>query len=139
MVQPRLTRNREQGMLAGVCAGLGDYFVLDPVIVRLVFVLVFFTSMLTLPLYLLLWLVMPRRPAPPAVTPPHALQHAAPTPLAPHQHYQHRRNWRTLGYVLLGTGSLILLQQLAGWSLTVLLPLLMVGTGVVLLVRRRQP
>ncbi len=40
-MQPRLTRNREQGMLAGVCAGLGDYLVLDPVIIRLVFILVF--------------------------------------------------------------------------------------------------
>lgn len=139
-MQPRLTRNREQGMLAGVCAGLGDYFALDPVIIRLVFILVFVTSGLTLPLYILLWLVMPRRaasPPPPAARPATQIASPPPAALAPHQHY--RRSGRTLGYVLLGTGGLILIQQLSGWSMAVLLPLLMVGSGVLLLVRRRKP
>lgn len=33
----RLCRNKKDAKLAGVCAGLGDYFDIDPVIVRLVF------------------------------------------------------------------------------------------------------
>jgi len=32
-------RKSEDGMLAGVCAGLGEYLHVDPVIIRLIFVI----------------------------------------------------------------------------------------------------
>ncbi len=35
----RLYRSREDRMVAGICAGLGRYFDIDPTLVRLVFVL----------------------------------------------------------------------------------------------------
>lgn len=38
-----LTRSKSNRMIAGVCAGLGDYLNIDPTIVRLLFVLGFFT------------------------------------------------------------------------------------------------
>jgi len=47
-------------MIAGVCGGLAEYFNIDPVIVRLIFVLVTLTSGLGLPVYVVLWIVMPR-------------------------------------------------------------------------------
>jgi phage shock protein C len=47
-------------MIAGVCGGLAEYFSIDPVIVRLIFVLVTLTSGLGLPVYVVLWIVMPR-------------------------------------------------------------------------------
>jgi phage shock protein C len=37
--QKRLTRSRDERMLAGVCGGLADYLGVDPTIVRLVAVL----------------------------------------------------------------------------------------------------
>lgn len=61
-MQPRLTRSRTDTMVAGVCGGLGAYFALDPVIVRLIFVLVTLTSGLGLPVYAVLWLIMPKDP-----------------------------------------------------------------------------
>lgn len=39
-----LTRSLKDRMLAGVCAGLADYMGLDPTVVRLIFVLLFFVS-----------------------------------------------------------------------------------------------
>jgi phage shock protein PspC (stress-responsive transcriptional regulator) len=42
-------------MIAGVCAGLGDYLNIDPTVVRLLFVLAFF---LTGPGILLAYLIM---------------------------------------------------------------------------------
>ena len=39
-----LTRSTSNRMIAGVCAGLGEYFNIDPTIVRLLFVLAFFTG-----------------------------------------------------------------------------------------------
>lgn len=38
-----LTRSRSNRMVAGVCAGLGDYLNIDPTVIRLLFVLGFFT------------------------------------------------------------------------------------------------
>lgn len=35
----RLYRSKKQKLLAGVCGGIGEYFDIDPVIVRIVFVL----------------------------------------------------------------------------------------------------
>lgn len=34
----RLYRSRKNKVLSGVCGGIGDYFGIDPVIVRLVFI-----------------------------------------------------------------------------------------------------
>ena len=39
-----LTRSKSNRMIAGVCAGLGDYFNIDPTVVRLLFVLGFFAA-----------------------------------------------------------------------------------------------
>lgn len=38
-----LTRSKTNRMIAGVCAGLGDYLNIDPTVVRLLFVLGLFT------------------------------------------------------------------------------------------------
>jgi phage shock protein C len=35
----KLYRSRSNRMIAGVCAGLGDFFGIDPTLVRLIFVL----------------------------------------------------------------------------------------------------
>ncbi len=56
----RLSRSSSERMIAGVCGGLAEYFTIDPVIVRLIFVLVTLTSGFGLPIYLLLWMIMPR-------------------------------------------------------------------------------
>ena len=38
----QLTRSISNRMIAGVCAGLGEYLNIDPTVVRLLFVLAFF-------------------------------------------------------------------------------------------------
>jgi len=38
----QLTRSKSNRMIAGVCAGLGEYLGIDPTVVRLLFVLGFF-------------------------------------------------------------------------------------------------
>lgn len=71
-MQPRLTRSRNEVIIAGVCGGLAEYFGIDPVIVRLIFVLVTLTSGIGLLVYPILWLVMPKAGAPAAGFPPGA-------------------------------------------------------------------
>lgn len=55
----RLYRNKEEGKIAGVCAGLGDYFEIDPVIIRLVFLLALFLGG-GLIVYLIAWVIIPK-------------------------------------------------------------------------------
>ena len=40
MSDKRLYRSRTQRMLCGVCGGIGEYFNIDPTLIRLLFVLV---------------------------------------------------------------------------------------------------
>jgi phage shock protein PspC (stress-responsive transcriptional regulator) len=42
----RLKLNNENARVGGVCAGLGEYFNIDPVWFRLLFVIGFFTPMI---------------------------------------------------------------------------------------------
>lgn len=55
----RLVRSRENRMLGGVCAGIGDYLRIDPTWVRLFFVLLVFGEGVGAWLYLALWLLLP--------------------------------------------------------------------------------
>ncbi len=63
-MQPRLRRSRTEVIIAGVCGGLAEYFGIDPVIVRLIFVLLTLTTGIGIVLYPVLWLVMPKAGAP---------------------------------------------------------------------------
>src|SRR5262245_44827421 len=69
-MEPRLRRSRNEVIIAGVCGGLAEYFGVDPVIVRLIFVLVTLTTGIGVLLYPVLWLVMPKAELPVRSTPP---------------------------------------------------------------------
>ena len=58
MVRP-LKRNQRTAVLGGVAAGLGDYFDVDPVLMRLGFVLLTFASAIGLLFYVICWVIMP--------------------------------------------------------------------------------
>jgi phage shock protein PspC (stress-responsive transcriptional regulator) len=55
----RLTRRRDNKMLAGVCSGLGDYTGLDPILFRIIFVALAFAGGSGLLLYALAWIFVP--------------------------------------------------------------------------------
>jgi phage shock protein PspC (stress-responsive transcriptional regulator) len=55
----KLQRSTSNKMIAGVCAGIGKYFNLDPTIIRVLYVLMVFFAGFGILLYLILWLVIP--------------------------------------------------------------------------------
>jgi len=55
----KLYRSRNDRMLAGVAGGLADYFGIDSVLMRVIFVLVFFLGGSGLLAYIILWIVVP--------------------------------------------------------------------------------
>ena len=58
----RLTRSRKDVMIAGVCGGIADYLVVDPTVVRLIFALASFFTVLFpgVLIYLIMWIVVPK-------------------------------------------------------------------------------
>lgn len=58
----KLMRSRRDKKLGGVCAGLADYFDLDPTIVRVIWFLAVFFAGTGFLVYMVLWIVLPLAP-----------------------------------------------------------------------------
>ena len=58
----RLYRSRDNRMVGGVGAGLGEFLNVDPTIIRLAFALSFFLWGGGLLIYLIMWVVVPEEP-----------------------------------------------------------------------------
>jgi phage shock protein C len=69
----RLMRSSRDKKIGGVCAGLAEYFDLDPTIVRVVWLLAIFFAGSGLLVYLVLWIVLPQAPLTPAVSVPSSI------------------------------------------------------------------
>jgi len=61
----RLYRSTEDKKIAGVCGGLGEYFSIDPVLIRLAFVFVaFLTAIIPMIVaYTVGWIIIPQKPS----------------------------------------------------------------------------
>ncbi|MDD5290756.1 MAG: DUF2807 domain-containing protein [Patescibacteria group bacterium] len=55
----RLYRNPDDVVIAGVCSGIASYFGVDPVLVRIIFVVLVFLSGFGILAYIICWIVMP--------------------------------------------------------------------------------
>ncbi|MBX3047537.1 MAG: PspC domain-containing protein [Anaerolineales bacterium] len=62
MTAKRLYRSRENRMLGGVAAGLGDFLDIDPTIVRLLFAFAFIFWGVGVLVYVVMWIVVPEEP-----------------------------------------------------------------------------
>ncbi|MFO7874377.1 MAG: PspC domain-containing protein [Bacteroidales bacterium] len=56
----RLFRDPDNKYIGGVCGGLGAYFQIDPVWIRIIFLLTLFAYSFGLILYIILWIVIPK-------------------------------------------------------------------------------
>ena len=61
-MEKRLHRSRNEKMIGGVCGGLGEYFGIDPTIVRVLWVAVTLIGGAGILAYLILWIIMPLDP-----------------------------------------------------------------------------
>ena len=57
-MKKKLYRNKKDSKIAGVCVGISDYTELDPVIVRLIFLITFFVGAGPIA-YIICWIIMP--------------------------------------------------------------------------------
>ncbi len=60
MSEARLTRSDTDKMIAGICGGLAAYLGIDSVLVRALFSFLLIASGIGIPIYFILWFIMPR-------------------------------------------------------------------------------
>lgn len=58
----RLYRSRIDNKIAGVCGGLAQYFDVDPVIIRLIWIFFIFLGGSGIILYIIAWIIVPLEP-----------------------------------------------------------------------------
>ncbi len=62
MVDKRIYRSRKEKILGGVCGGIGEYLDIDPVIIRLIAIILFFAYGSGILIYLCAWILIPLEP-----------------------------------------------------------------------------
>jgi phage shock protein C len=62
-MKKKLYRSLENRKLAGVCGGIAEYFDIDPVMVRLAWVIFFLAGGAGVLAYILAWIIIPEKPA----------------------------------------------------------------------------
>ena len=151
-MEKKLTRSEKERMLGGVCGGLAEYFGFDPTLVRLVFVLLALAGGTGILVYIVLWIIMPRRSQTEAreVVGENIedikkrlveLQGEAKAAVTGEKAEEWKRSsglW--LGLVLAAIGLLLLLSNLGVfrlWRWAILWPIALILLGLLLVLRRR--
>lgn len=140
-------------MIDGVCGGIAEYFEVDPVLVRIVWVLLFIFGGLGLIAYILAAIIIPRRPLEeePASS---SSQQASPPPSEPPRRQREgqitepgSKGSLVIGIILVAFGAIFLIDNLSffrgfyvwGWFRhhfwDFIVPGLFIVAGVALLVR----
>lgn len=115
---PRLYRSATDKVIGGVCGGLAAYFKIDPVLVRLAFVVFTLAGGASIFLYVVLWIAVPVGETASPITITHGTE--------------------TTALILIGIGVLWLLANLGAFRFVnwgVAWPLVLVALGAALLFR----
>ena len=144
-MEKRLTRSKTNSMLFGVCGGIGEYFGIDPTLVRLAFVLLTLANGIGLVIYLILAIIMPSGERFETPSPyENRAQSTWESPMQPGKRGNENsdRN-RLLGALLLIVGIYLLLDRLSifrifWWFDELFLPALLILGGGWLLLKHRK-
>ncbi len=146
----RLYRSRKDRLIGGVCGGLGAYFGIDPVIVRLVFVAAAIWGGLGFLTYLVLWIIIPPEERSGAVSSDVIgsnvseiersaqgfASEAREMFMTSTPETRERSKWLAIGLIVVGAA--LLFGNLVGIALDKLWPLLLVVLGVYLIYQAQQ-
>jgi len=123
-------------MVAGVSTGLAEYFNLDPVLIRLIFVIFTLFNGVGILAYVILWIVVPYRPIVlPAASTGEASEAVFTTDVPPTPvKAANGKSSMFTGVLLIALGVLFLLNNFVpGFSFGDFWPLLLIGIGGALL------
>lgn len=116
VTQGALRRSTDDRVLGGVCGGLGRYFNVDPVWLRLGFVVFTLAGGAGILFYLIAWIVIPAQKAGEVITPRQGRDSA----LAP----------MIAGLFLVGLGVVLLVKAYVPWFSDIIWPMTLVAAGI---------
>jgi len=58
--EKRLFRDTDNAVIAGVCAGIANFFKIDVVFIRALFVIIFLFAGFGIPVYIIMWIIVPK-------------------------------------------------------------------------------
>jgi phage shock protein C len=144
----KLYRDDLHKTIGGVCAGLAEYFSIDVAVVRIIFVVTLCLHGGGLPIYIILWIALPKKPlqmqtpfvdytVPPSGANPYAV------PPVFNQPKQKSTGTIIAGAVLLVIGMLFILDDfniMPDWDMEHFWPLILIVIGVVVIFSgKKQP
>jgi phage shock protein PspC (stress-responsive transcriptional regulator) len=134
----RLQRPPDKAMIGGVCAGIADYFEVDPTWLRLLAVLLIFASGFGLVAYIVAWIVIPRGALVASANGDSVISSANQSPVQ--QDTPSRGMGFIPGIILILLGMVFLFDELFWWfDWDYVWPLLIVGAGVLMIFHSLKP
>ncbi len=141
MSEIRLTRSKSDKVIAGVCGGLGAYLDIDSTLVRLAFVILLFASGIGLPIYVILWIIMPEADSDSHFDGEVIQKNLGEIGDSISSGLAGIDRRATVGILLVLLGAFFLFNQL-GWlnwiSGAVFWPLVIIGFGIFMLIKRNK-
>ncbi|MFA5406761.1 MAG: PspC domain-containing protein [Candidatus Nanoarchaeia archaeon] len=134
-----LTRSKTNRVIAGVCGGLGDYFNIDPVVIRILWVLFSLLGGSGIFAYIIAWVVIPEAGAKKALW----QEWTEDKPKSKRVLAETNSNTRKIiGLFLLFLGAVFLLNNLGliswSWPYTFSASLIIIGLVIIISGRRRD-
>ncbi len=130
----RLYRSRQHNVIAGVCGGLGEYFDVDPVFVRILAVILVFAHGIGLVAYIVAWIAMPKSPLVTASVETVASTETPVDTQPPAEPSVWAKYW--VGIILIGLGVIFLADHLFWWfHWRYVWPILLILAGAALILR----
>lgn len=121
-MEVKLYRSNSDKMLAGVCAGLAEYFSIDASIVRFIFVVLTFAGFSGVLAYIIAMLIIPERPMDDDDEPRQVNPEAQ------------KKTKQIIGIVLVAIGALSIFGNIFAWiDFGTLLAIVLIGVGIYLI------
>jgi len=132
----RLYRSRKDSVIAGICGGLGEHLDIDPVIIRLIMVLLVLVKGIGILAYIIAWIIIPQKPleAVPVGEDAEAGKVSAPSETEQADNNQ----WKQFlpGIILVAIGLYFLFDHYWWWwDFEWILPVLLLAVGVYMIIR----
>ncbi len=138
-----LYRSEEDRLIGGVAGGLGEYFDIDPTIVRLIFILVTIFGGSGILVYLLLWIFIPTKSNSSFWSEENVKKNVAEIRGKTNEWAGNLKSMtkrthgqRFLGWLIIGLGSIFFLRHLGLLRRDLLMALVLLGLGAALIVKR---
>lgn len=140
----KLQRDESNKVLAGVAAGLAEYFDLDVIWVRLIFLLMVIMGFSGVLVYLILWIVVPPKPYIPTFNTDYRVDEQAPVEVTGSMPINKRKSssMPVLGFFFVALGFYFLFEEFGyvpDWfDISKLWPVILIVLGLVFLFNPRR-